>query len=93
MPLDFSKLKDPVWRDERRREREAEEARVEAQTQKQRHAVDRCDEHYEELTAAERSLVNNVRHRLNTWQPLTEKQETWLLDIAKRFPPLAQEAP
>lgn len=84
MPIDFSKLNDPEWRETERKAREAEAARLEAHDKVLNEAVDLCLLGHETLTEAERSLVRSCRTRLNTYLPLSEKQEKWLLDIAKR---------
>lgn len=82
--VDFSKLRDPVWQEKVRKEREAEEAAREAHDKMLRDAVDVCLTAHESLAEGERSLVRNCRTRLNTYLSLSEKQEKWLLDITKR---------
>lgn len=82
--VDFTKLNDPVWREARRLEREAEEAKREAHDKKLRAAVELGLQRDEHLTEKERSLVRNCRMRLNTFGTVTEPQEKWLLDIAAR---------
>ena len=84
MPIDFKKLSDPVWQAEQRKLRESEEARREAIDRQLRDAVDICLIAYESLSAEERSLVHNCRLQLNTCRTLSEKQQKWLLDIAKK---------
>jgi hypothetical protein len=83
--VDFSKLNDPAWREARRLEREAAEAKQEAHDKKLRAAVELGLMLDESLNEKERSLVRNCRMRLNTFQAVTEAQEKWLLDIAARM--------
>ncbi len=84
MPIDFKKLTDPVWLEEQRKLREEEEARIEALDKKLRDAVEVCMDAYEKLSPSERSLVRNCRTGLLTYRPLSEKQQKWLFDIAKK---------
>ncbi len=85
MPLDFSKLNDPAWKEKMRLEREAEDAAREALERKLREALDVCLADIETLAENERSLVRNCRTRLNTYLLPSEKQQSWLLDIAARL--------
>ncbi len=85
MPLDFSKLNDPAWKEKMRLEREAEDAAREALELKLREALDVCLAELETLAENERSLVRNCRTRLNTYLLPSEKQQKWLLDIAARL--------
>ncbi len=85
MPLDFSKLNDPAWKEKMRLEREAEDAAREALDLKLREALDTCLEAIETLAENERSLVRNCRTRLNTYLLPSEKQQKWLHDIAARL--------
>lgn len=90
MPIDFKKLNDPVWREEQRKLREAEEAEREAIERQLRDAVDICLDAHESLSEAERSLVRNCRMLLNTFRTPSEKQQKWLLDIAKKHQPKSE---
>jgi hypothetical protein len=87
MPLDFTKLNDPAWREKMRLEREAEEAKVEALERKLRDALEICLPAIETLSETERSLVRNCRTRLNMYLLPSDKQQKWLLDIAARLQP------
>jgi hypothetical protein len=82
--VDFTKLNDPAWREKMRLEREAEQAKAAAHEKVLRRALNVCLEACETLPSNERSLVRNCQQRLNTYLPLSEKQEKWLLDIAAR---------
>lgn len=82
--VDFSKMLDPEWQAQRRREREEDEARRDAHDKKLRAAVELCLMVVEDLAENERSLIRNCRMRLNTYQVVSDKQEKWLLDIATR---------
>ena len=84
--LDFEKLRDPAWQEKVRKEREEESARLEAHEKALRDLVHRCDQYWETLQAKDRSLVNSVRHKLNTFGIVSEAQEKWLRDIAGRLP-------
>lgn len=84
MAIDFSKLNDPAWQAQVRKEREEREAKQEAHDNMLRAAVNTCAASEDSLSDKECSLVRSCRARLNTFQPLTEPQEKWLLDIAKR---------
>jgi predicted component of type VI protein secretion system len=83
--LDFKKLEDPAFQEQLRIEREAQEAESAARTAKQKEAVSICLGHIEELADTERGLVRNCQQRLSTYGVISDKQETWLFDIAKRF--------
>jgi hypothetical protein len=85
MPIDFKKLLDPAYQEQRRVEREAEQQRAEEHDKKLRGWLRLADEHYEELSQKERSFISSCRFRLNTGSLLTEPQEKWLKDIARRF--------
>jgi hypothetical protein len=84
MGVDFKKLNDPVWREQMRVEREAAEAKAAAHEKMLRRELNLCQEACETLAENERSLVRNCQQRLNSYLPLSEKQEKWLLDIASR---------
>jgi len=84
MGIDFTKLNDPVWREKMRQEREAEEAKAAVHEKMLRRELNICLEACETLESNKRSLVRNCQTRLNTYLPLSEKQESWLLDIAKK---------
>ena len=86
MPIDFKKLTDPVWLEEQRKLREEEEARMAELDKKLRDAVEVCMDAYESLSASERSLVRNCRTGFLTYRTPSEKQQKWLLDIAKKCP-------
>ncbi|KWA84191.1 hypothetical protein WL29_22790 [Burkholderia ubonensis] len=83
MPIDFKKLSDPEWQAQARKEREEEAAKAQAHEKMLRRELDICLEAYETLTENERSLVRNCQSRLNSYLLLTQKQEKWLLDIAR----------
>jgi hypothetical protein len=83
--VDFSKLRDPEWQAQARREREEAEALREAHDKKLKAAVELCLIASESLAENERSLVRNCRMRLNTYQAVSDKQEKWLLDIAAKL--------
>ncbi|KVP75257.1 hypothetical protein WJ96_05735 [Burkholderia ubonensis] len=82
--IDFKKLNDPKWQAQVRKEREEREAKAEAHEKMLRRELNLCLEADETLAQNERSLVRNCQHRLNTGALLSEPQEKWLLDIAKR---------
>jgi hypothetical protein len=84
MPIDFARLNDPAVREQMRVEREAAEAKAEAHEKMLRRELNICLESSETLEQNERSLVRNCQQRLNTYLPLSDKQEKWMLDIAKR---------
>lgn len=83
--IDFNKLRDPAWKAEVRAKEEARQAALEAREKQQRADVDVCQAHYQELTDKERGLVGSCHHALCTFGVITDRQETWLHDIAKRF--------
>ncbi|WP_420213459.1 hypothetical protein ACN8ZM_40310 (plasmid) [Burkholderia aenigmatica] len=84
--IDFAKLKDPEHRARVRQEIDEQQAKAEAHEKMLRRELAVCLEalDYEMLREDERSLVRNCRTRLNSYLQLSEKQEKWLLDIAKR---------
>lgn len=84
--LDFKQLNDPVRREQFRKEREELDARAEAHERALRRELNICLEalDYQIIEQDERSLVRNCQSRLNSYLPLSEKQEKWLLDIAQR---------
>lgn len=84
--VDFKKLNDPVWRAEVRAKEDARQALEEARDAKLRTMINTCRDHFEELSSSERSLVLSCHTRLATFDVISEKQEIWLTDIAKRFP-------
>lgn len=85
--IDFEKLRDPAWQEECRKKREAEEAAATAKERQLRAAVRVCLDSVDSLSDKERSLVNSVNGRLNSFLLVSEKQEKWFLDIASRFSP------
>lgn len=84
MPIDFNKLRDPSYQAQARKEREEAEAYVEARNKKLRAAVNVCQEAGDMLAEKEQSLARSCHTRLCTYAEVTEAQEKWLLDIAKR---------
>jgi hypothetical protein len=82
--IDFKKLNDPAWQAQVRKEREEAEAKAAAHEKMLRRELNICLEVCETLESNERSLVRNCQTRLNTYLPISEKQEKWLLDIAKK---------
>ena len=87
--IDFAKLADPAYQAQLRAEREAEEAKLAEKTARLKTACNTCLGHIEELAERERSLVRTCHHKLSTFGVLSKPQETWLLDIARRFSPAA----
>lgn len=85
--LDFEKMRDPEWQAEVRAKQEAMQAEAERKEAELRTAIDLCFEHYENLPSNERSLVSSCRYKLLSCGLVTEKQATWLFDIAKRLQP------
>lgn len=81
--IDFAKLSDPEWQAQARKESEEAAAKAQAHEKMLRRELDICLEAYETLTETERSLVRNCQSRLNSYQLLSQKQEKWLLDIAR----------
>lgn len=84
MPIDFNKLRDPSYQAQVRKEREEAQALVDARNNKLRAAVNVCQEAGSMLTEKEQSLARSCHTRLSTYAEVSESQEKWLLDIAKR---------
>lgn len=82
--FDFTKLNDPEWQAQARKEREEQEAKAAAHQKVLRSALNVCFIVVEALAQNERSLVRNCEARLNRYELLSDKQEKWLLDIADR---------
>ncbi|WP_175762260.1 hypothetical protein [Burkholderia anthina] len=84
--IDFAKLNDPEHRARVRQEIDEQRAKAEEHEKMLRRELAVCLEalDYDMLREDERSLVRNCRSRLNTFLQLSEKQEKWLLDIARR---------
>ncbi|KVP39785.1 hypothetical protein [Burkholderia ubonensis] len=82
--IDFKKLNNPEWRAQVHKEHEEKAARAEAHEKMLRRELDICLEAYESLAANERSLVRSCQSSLSRCLVPSEKQEKWLLDIARR---------
>lgn len=85
--LDFKKLSDPVFKGEFQARQEARQALQDVKDKALMSALNVCDEHVDDLNASERSFVRSCRQRMGMAPILSPKQETWLLDIAKKFKP------
>lgn len=83
--LDFAKLSDPQYQAQVRAEAKAKSDKLAEQAALQKNAVHACLEHIEELADKERGLVRSCHQKLSTYGVLSEGQEKWLFDIAKRF--------
>lgn len=93
--IDFKKLMDPAERARLRAEQDAHQAALEEKDRRLREAIDvatRSDDTMP-LTDTERRFVASCRARLNSLSVLSDKQESWLFDIARRctMPPPADE--
>ena len=84
MPLDFKKLNDPAFREEMRREREAEEAAAAAQFLADKWLTLHLEQVRDQLDGRERDLMASVRTRLQMQVGPTPPQRKWMLDIARR---------
>lgn len=84
--LDFTKLNDPEWQAEVRAEEQAKQAIVEAHDKVLRDVLSllRDRDVYDTLPQNERSLVNSCSSRVYAYTALSEAQEKWLFDIARR---------
>ena len=83
--LDFNKLRDPEHKAKMQAEREADERKLEDQSRKWKEAVDLLEANEISLSDKERSFFYSVRFRVHGIGYITEPQEKWLLDIARRF--------
>ncbi len=93
MAIDFSKMNDPEWQAKVRAEADAKQALQEEREAKLRQAVHTGLDQYESLSEKERSLINSVRYRLNTFGLVSEAQEKWLMEIAARIDPAKDAQP
>ncbi len=93
MAIDFNKLNDPEWRAKVRAEEDAKQALLKEREDKLRQAVHTGLDQYERLSEKERSLIDSVRYRLNTFGLVSEAQEKWLMEIAARVDPSKEEQP
>lgn len=88
--VDFKKMleesRDPAYQAKRQAERDAEQARIEAKDKAISDAITLLTNHdvFETLPEKEQGLVRNCRSLVGRYFPLTEPQEKWLFDIAKR---------
>jgi hypothetical protein len=82
--LDFDKLRDPAYQEQRRKEREEESARLEAHERKLRGWLNVALDRYDQVDEREREFIRSCRTRIYRYQPLSETQEKWLEDIAQR---------
>jgi hypothetical protein len=85
--LDFDKMRDPEFKAKMKAEREEEERKLEDQSRKQKEAVDLLEANESSLTNKERSFFYSVCFRVRGIGYITEPQEKWLFDIARRFKP------
>jgi len=83
--IDFKKLVDPEHIAKMDAEREEEHRQAEATKKKLREMLKTCDENYEALSEKERDFVRHCRYLLNSFRLLSDKQVSWLTDIAARF--------
>lgn len=84
--VDFAKLNDPVWRAERKAEREAQEKIQEEKDRQLRSMLDLCDAQFEGLSPQERSLVRSIENaRVCFSRPPSEAQMKWLGDIVRKI--------
>ncbi len=85
MPIDFSKLNDPVFREQIRKEREeAEEKQAKKDAELQGH-LNKCLDAYESLPERERSFILSCRTCISTHRQLSDAQDKWLRDISARL--------
>ena len=89
--IDFSKLNDPVFKAAAERAREEEQRKLEDEEHELKAALERCLNAPDQLPVNERNFINSCRNRLNTCRPLSQAQQAWLLDIAQRIDPVADE--
>lgn len=91
--VDFAKMRDPAWQAEFRNKEAARQAEQEQKDKALRELVNLGLAHVETLPADERSLVRSCHQKLNTTGLLSDKQEAWLRDIARRFSSTPDQAP
>ncbi len=86
MPIDFTKLSDPVWMAEAQEKRAQKEAALEEKEAKVKAALNlfSCEAAYSRLTEKEQAFIKSCEKLLRLLQPLTEKQEKWLFDLAAK---------
>jgi hypothetical protein len=82
-----SRMSDPVFKEEQRKKREAEELALEQRDRRHRAYRDVLEHRYDDLAEKERSFFYSVRRTLGSGLSLSEPQEKWLKDIAVRFEP------
>lgn len=85
MPIDFTKLSDPVYQAARKAEREEESRRYEAKQQEIKILLNQCLDAVETMPERERSFIRSCQRRISTYLPLSEAQEKWLRDIAAKL--------
>lgn len=87
--LDFTKLRDPAWQASFREKEAARQEAIEKKDEELCELVGICRGHYEQLTDKERGLVNTCQHVISRFGVISERQENWLRDIARRLDPEA----